>query len=85
MVTRGGDNVQITTEMQDIVIDLEASGFPGMTNRMHIRAFAGCTITIGEMAFSAPSKPIADTDDILAGFTTPELPMSDIDIAALIG
>ena len=76
LVTKDGGNVEITTEMQDIVIDLEASGFPGMTNRMHIRAFAGCTISLDEMYFSRHVKPIAG--DVLAGITTPDIPLLDI-------
>ena len=70
LVTKDGGNPEITTEMQDIVIDLEASGFPGMTNRMHIRAFVECTIMLEEISFSDPTGPI-DTDSpdtIIAGF-----------------
>ena len=73
LVTKDGGNVQIATDMQDIVIDLAASGFPGMTNRMHIRAFDGCTITLNEIFFSDPISPI-DPDDPLAGITIPEIP-----------
>ncbi|MCL2003660.1 MAG: hypothetical protein FWG72_06620 [Oscillospiraceae bacterium] len=76
LVTADGGNVQITTDMQDVVIDLEASGFPGMTNRMHIRAFAGCTIFLDEMFFSNPVKPISG--DVLAGITVPDIPLGDV-------
>jgi len=71
LVTKDGDNVEITTDMQDIVIDLAASGFPGMTNRMHIRAFAECTIRIEEITFSEP-VPGLDTDDPVSSITIPE-------------
>jgi hypothetical protein len=71
LVTKDGGNVQITTDMQDIVIDLQASGFPGMTNRMHIRAFAECTVNLDELYFSDPIAPIDTTsqETILGGFT----------------
>jgi len=71
LVTKDGGSPQITTEMQDIVIDLEASGFPGMTNRMHIRAFAECTIMLEEISFSEPTGAIdADSaETIIAGFS----------------
>ncbi|MCL2188240.1 MAG: hypothetical protein FWC16_06035 [Defluviitaleaceae bacterium] len=65
LVLRGGGNPEITTEMQDIVIDLGASGFPGMTNRMHIRAFAPATITLQSIHFEGfasrldPDAPLA--------------------------
>ena len=67
---QGGGNPQITTEMQDITIDLAASGFPGMTNRMHIRAFADCVIYIDEIFFHGAVSPIntTDNDTIAAGF-----------------
>ncbi|MCL2050452.1 MAG: hypothetical protein FWG91_01775 [Lachnospiraceae bacterium] len=60
LVTKDGGNASITTDMQDIVIDLEASGFPGMTNRMHIRALAPCVVYFDEMYFSGPIGPIGD-------------------------
>jgi hypothetical protein len=71
LVTRDGGTVNITTDMQDIVIDLEASGFPGMTNRMHIRAFARCIISLDEIYFSEPVAPIDATsrETILAGIS----------------
>jgi len=65
LVLRGGGNPEITTDMQDIVIDLAASGFPGMTNRMHIRAFAPATITLQSIHFETfagrldPDAPLA--------------------------
>jgi len=74
LTVRGGGSPQITTEMQDIVIDLQASGFPGMTNRMHIRAFAESTIVLNEIYFHGAIAPI-DTDSndtIHAGFTVTE-------------
>ncbi|MCL2819719.1 MAG: hypothetical protein FWD38_02655 [Oscillospiraceae bacterium] len=67
LVTKDGGNVEITTDIQDIVIDLEASGFPGMTNRMHIRAFVECTIMLEEISFSSPVAPV--TEDPLDGIT----------------
>jgi hypothetical protein len=71
LVTKDGGNVAITTDMQDIVIDLQASGFPGMTNRMHIRAFAECTVFLDEIYFSEAIAPIdtTSTDTIISGFT----------------
>ncbi|MCL2810774.1 MAG: hypothetical protein FWD25_02675 [Clostridia bacterium] len=90
LVTADGGNVVITTEMQDIVIDLEASGFPGMTNRMHIRAFAPCVISLDELYFSEPIALIDTTsqETILGGFTVEaignpaDLPIKDY-LAAL--
>jgi hypothetical protein len=75
LVTKDGGNPVITTSMQDIVIDLQASGFPGMTNRMHIRAFAGCTISLDEIYFSGAIAPIDATsvDTILGGFTVKQI------------
>lgn len=71
LVTKDGGKVAITKDMQDVVIDLEASGFPGMTNRMHIRAFAPCVISLDELYFSEPVAPIDITskETILGGIT----------------
>ncbi|MHC1785815.1 MAG: hypothetical protein AB9880_01955 [Christensenellales bacterium] len=90
LVTKDGGKAAITTQMQDIVIDLQASGFPGMTNRMHIRAFAPCVVSLDEIYFSEPTGPIDTTskDTILAGFTVEtignpaDLPIADY-VAAL--
>ena len=71
LVLADGSHPVITTEWQDLVIDLEASGFPGMTNAFHIRAFAPCVIWIDEISFSEPVAPI-NPDDVLAGLTAPE-------------
>ena len=71
LVLADGTHPVITTEWQDLVIDLEASGFPGMTNAFHIRAFAPCVIWIDEISFSEPVAPI-DPADVLAGMTLPE-------------
>ena len=85
LVTADGDNVAITTDMQDIVIDLEASGFPGMTNRMHVRAFAGCTILIDEIYFHGAVSPI-DTDNVVGSITIPEIQLPDIaELVASLG
>jgi hypothetical protein len=75
LVLQGGGHPQITTDMQDIVIDLAASGFPGMTNRLHIRAFAECVIYIDEIYFHGAFSPIdtTDNDTIAAGFPEPTL------------
>ncbi|MCL2840883.1 MAG: hypothetical protein FWE05_08925 [Defluviitaleaceae bacterium] len=75
LVLADGSNPSITTEMQDIVIDLEASGFPGMTNRMHIRAFADATIFLDEIYFSVPVSQVDTTsrETILGGITVPEI------------
>ena len=67
LVTVDGGNVEITTDMQDIIIDLEASGFPGMTNRMHIRASGAATVFIDEIYFFSANASI-NPDDPLAGF-----------------
>ena len=74
LVLADGSHPAITTEWQDLVIDLEASGFPGMTNALHIRAFAECTIYLDEIYFSEPLAPIDITsaDTIVGGFTVPE-------------
>lgn len=74
LVLADGTHPHITTEWQDLKIDLEASGFPGMTNALHIRAFASCVIWIDEIYFSEPVAPIDTTssETILAGLTAPE-------------
>ena len=74
LVLADGSHPAITTEWQDLVIDLEASGFPGMTNAFHIRAFAKCVIWLDEITFSEPVAPIDATsqETILAGITLPE-------------
>ena len=90
LVLKDGSHPVITTEWQNLVIDLEKSGFPGMTNALHIRAFAECTISLDELYFSEPIGPIdtTSTDTIVAGFTVPEsgkpadLPIKDF-VAAL--
>ena len=71
LVARGGGSPHITTDVQDIVIDLEASGFPGMTNRMHIRAFYECTIFLYSIYFLEPVTQIDATssETILGGIT----------------
>ena len=86
LVTKDGGHPQITTEWQDIVIDLEASGFPGMTNAFHIRAFAKCVIWLDEISFSEAVAPV--TANPTEGMTLPEtgkpgdLPIKDY-LAAL--
>ncbi|MBQ9167332.1 MAG: hypothetical protein IJX67_02850, partial [Oscillospiraceae bacterium] len=74
LVLKDGTHPKITTEWQDLVIDLEASGFPGMTDNMHIRAFASCTIWIDEIYFSEPVAPVdtSSSDAVLAGLTAAE-------------
>lgn len=74
LVLADGSHPVITTEWQDLVIDLEASGFPGMTNALHIRAFADCVIWIDEITFSEPVAPVdtTSTETIQAGMTVPE-------------
>ena len=74
LVLADGSHPVLTTEWQDLVIDLEASGFPGMTNAFHIRAFAPCVIWIDEISFSEPVAPIDATsaETILAALTAPE-------------
>ena len=74
LVLADGSHPVITTEWQDLVIDLEASGFPGMTNAFHIRAFADCVIWLDEITFSEPVAPIDATDSstIQAGMTAAE-------------
>ena len=72
LVTKDGGNAAVTTDMQDIVIDLEASGFPGMTNRMHIRSFAECTIILEEISFSDPVAGL-DPDNPVGSISIPEI------------
>ena len=74
LVLADGSHPVITTEWQDLVIDLEASGFPGMTNAFHIRAFAKCVIWLDEITFSEAVAPVDATsaETILAGMTVPE-------------
>lgn len=92
LVLADGSHPVITTEWQDLVIDLEASGFPGMTNSLHIRAFAECVIWVDEIYFSEPVAPVdtTSTDTIQAGLTAPEtgkpgdLPIKDY-LAELAG
>ena len=84
LVLKDGSHPAITTEWQDLVIDLEASGFPGMTNAFHIRAFAPCVIWIDEISFSEPVAPI-NPDDVLAGLTAPETGKpGELDIRAFL-
>ncbi|MDR2599252.1 MAG: hypothetical protein LBC73_03150 [Oscillospiraceae bacterium] len=80
LVTADGGNVVITTDMQDIIIDLEASGFAGMTNRMHIRAFKPCTIIIDELYFFS-AVGLIDSDNPLAGMPPEIGPLGDLPIA----
>jgi hypothetical protein len=81
LVTAGGGNVEITTDMQDIIIDLEASGFAGMTNRLHIRAFKPCTINLDKLFFFDgtglinPDDPLADMPPAIGDPT--DLPISE--------
>ncbi len=90
LVLADGTHPVITTEWQDLVIDLEASGFPGMTNAFHIRAFAPCVIWVDDIGFAEPIAPIDTTDSasIQAGMTVAEtgkpgeLPIKDY-LAAL--
>ncbi|MDO5327248.1 MAG: hypothetical protein Q4G00_11085 [Clostridia bacterium] len=74
LVLADGTHPAITTEWQDLVIDLEASGFPGMTNAFHIRAFAKCVIWLDEITFSEAVAPVDATsqETILGGMTVPE-------------
>lgn len=74
LVLADGTHPVITPEWQTLVIDLEASGFPGMTNAFHIRAFAKCVIWLDEITFTEPVAPIDATSaqTILAGMTAPE-------------
>ena len=71
LVLKDGSHPVITTEWQEFVIDLEASGFPGMTNAFHIRAFAPCVIWIDDIGFAEPIAPI-DTAAVVDGLTVPE-------------
>ncbi len=74
LVLADGTNPVITTEWQDLVIDLEASGFPGMTNAFHIRAFAKCVIWVDEISFCEAVSPVdaSSQQTILDGMTVPE-------------
>ncbi len=70
LVLADGSHPVITTEWQDLVIDLEASGFPGMTNAFHLRAFAKCIIYLDEISFSEAVAPV--TANPTEGMTLPE-------------
>jgi hypothetical protein len=70
LVLADGSHPVITTEWQDLVIDLEASGFPGMTNAFHLRAFAKCVIYLDEIFFSEAVAPVAANPT--EGMTVPE-------------
>jgi len=74
LVLADGSHPVITTDWQDLVIDLEASGFPGMTNAFHIRAFAKCVIWLDEISFSEAVAPIdaSSQETILAALTAEE-------------
>ena len=74
LVLADGSKATITTDWQDLVIDLEASGFPGMTNAFHFYAFAKNVIWLDEISFSEAVAPIDATsaETILAGLTAPE-------------
>ena len=74
LVLADGSHPAITTEWQDLVIDLEASGFPGMTNAFHFYAFAKNVIWLDEISFSEPVAPIDATsaETILAALTAAE-------------
>ena len=88
LVLADGSHPVITTEWQDLVIDLEASGFPGMTNAFHIRAFDACVIWPDEITFTEPVAPIDATsqETILAGITVPETGKpGDLPIAEYLG
>ena len=83
LVARGGGNVVITDEMEEIHIDLAASGFPGMTNRMHIRAFAPATVYLQEIRFEGFASAL-NPDAPLAGITQPNKPMDALDMAGFV-
>ena len=72
LVLADGSKATITTEWQDLVIDLEASGFPGMTNAFHFYAFAKCVIWLDEISFSEAVAPIDVAAGVLTGMTLPE-------------
>ena len=74
LVLADGSKATITTEWQDLVIDLEASGFPGMTNALHLYAFAKNVIYLDEITFCEAVAPVDSTsaETILAGLTAEE-------------
>ena len=74
LVLADGSKATITTEWQDLVIDLEASGFPGMTNAFHFYAFAKCVIWLDEITFCEAVAPVdaSSAETILGGFTVEE-------------
>ena len=71
LVLVDGSHPAITTEWQDLVIDLEASGFPGMTNALHLRAFAKCVIWVDEITFNESVEGLDPTNPT-ASMTLPE-------------
>lgn len=74
LVLKDGSKAKITKEWQTLTIDLEKSGFPGMTNALHIRAFADCTIFLDDITFTDPVGAIVTTskDTIMAGISVKE-------------
>ena len=70
LVLADGSKLVLTNEWQDVVVDLEASGFPGMTNAFHFYAFAKCVIWIDEISFSEAVAPVPAAP--LDGMTLPE-------------
>ncbi len=74
LVLADGSKAKITTGWQELKIDLAASGLPGMTNRMHIRAWTPCTIDLGEMYFSeAGTADASDGAAYVAALTVPKM------------
>ncbi len=63
LVLADGGSPKITTEWQTLTIDLEKSGFPGMTNAMHIFAYKPANISIDEIYFTEPTGTAIDTTD----------------------
>ncbi|MDR1736146.1 MAG: LPXTG cell wall anchor domain-containing protein [Oscillospiraceae bacterium] len=75
LVLADGTSPKITTAMKTFTIDLEKSGLPQMTNRMHIYATAGCTIDLGEIYFTEPDTSVTITDGAAytASVTAPKM------------
>ena len=70
LVLADGSKLVLTNEWQDVVVDLEASGFPGMTNAFHFYAFDKCVIWLDEISFSEAVAPVPAAP--LDGMTLPE-------------
>jgi hypothetical protein len=71
LVLKDGGHPTITREWQELTIDLTASGLPGMTDALHLRAFLPCILWLERIDFSEPLAPM-DPGAVLAGLEAAE-------------